>query len=161
LSVFSIKPSPVFLGFRKQKERKQMETTSDRQQTFIRIIRKPNGQACSISEYVRSWKQLIIMPQTAEVANWNWYPVTAAEIINDIRQGVHERINRHLPWFNVQNRYNPDNKPHSRRIHERINRNFERGLIRCNCRWCGHALVQYERHESRFCDAGCLNSFYA
>lgn len=66
----------------------------------MRIIVKPNGRPVAIGEYVRCWRILKTAHPDALAGNWQHFPASASEILSDIRWGLHDRINRHLPWFN-------------------------------------------------------------
>jgi len=62
-------------------------------------ITLPNGKACSLGVYVNAWRKLKKMDTNEEIKGWEWYPVSAGRILRKISYGVHDRINRHLPWF--------------------------------------------------------------
>lgn len=61
------------------------------------LITLPGGRKVTIGEYVRSWKVLKQMVKDgrgrARVAGWNWWDTEAADILRQIRRGVHDRIN--------------------------------------------------------------------
>ncbi len=59
-----------------------------------RVITLPGGRVVTIGEYVRSWRILKTLPPDREVARWTWHPVSAGEILRDIRRGIHDRINQ-------------------------------------------------------------------
>jgi len=64
----------------------------------------PCGNKVTIGAYVRAWKRLLSNDDDSQTFNgWGLFPMTADEILLDIRQGVHDRINRHLPWFKFIN----------------------------------------------------------
>lgn len=56
----------------------------------------PDGRQILLEEYVRSWRILITVSPTRQVAHWSHFPISAGEILTQIRAGIHERINRHI-----------------------------------------------------------------
>jgi hypothetical protein len=64
-------------------------------------ITLPNGRACGIGAYARGWKR--IKEQCADgthweqstVTNWDHFPVSAIDVLRDLRAAMHDRINRH------------------------------------------------------------------
>lgn len=64
----------------------------------------PNGRKVTVGEYTRSWKILKQLPldriiclgnQTTKGA-FSYFPETAQQILERIKFGVHDRINKHL-----------------------------------------------------------------
>ena len=82
-------------------------------------IKLPGGRQVLLCEYLRSWRKLKSLPPQNQVANWEWYPVSAGDILRGISAGIDDRISRHLPWFDTAHRYYAGNPPHSRRIERR------------------------------------------
>ena len=111
------------------------------------VITKPNGHVVTIGEYVRSWKQLLTMPANAEVSDWEWYPVTVASILSDIRRGIFDRINQRgkikVDW--------PE--PCYARIHRELERR-----VAVDCRWCGTKMIYRPVHD-RFCCDSCRHDY--
>jgi hypothetical protein len=60
----------------------------------ILTIRIPNGKSVSVRTYVESWRRLRAMNPESEVEGWEWYPCKVRSILQDMSQGVHDRINR-------------------------------------------------------------------
>ena len=73
-----------------------------------RTITLPNGRAVALGEYVRSWKRLQQLPSSCQVAHWSHFPNTAGQILAEIRFGIHDRINRHLPGYRRTRKWDPD-----------------------------------------------------
>lgn len=111
-------------------------------------IRIPNGKSIPLGVYVSSWKALKSLAPDTEIAGWSWHPVTAADILRELRRGIHDRINRR---GGVVLR-----APKVSRIHRHL-----RARVQHSCRWCGSPLQRYEPEYSRFCDAACARSFRA
>lgn len=64
-----------------------------------RYITLPNGNACSLPTYVKAWRTLKTASPDEEIKGWDHFPTEAHSILRDIRHGVHDRINRHLPGY--------------------------------------------------------------
>lgn len=62
-------------------------------------IRIPGGRSVTIAEYVRSWKILLTVAPGANVPRWGDWGGTAAEVLQEIRAGIHDRINRKDPRY--------------------------------------------------------------
>lgn len=121
----------------------------------------PGGKQIRLSIYLSSWKKLLTLDPHTDIPNWNWYPVSAGRILYEISRGVHDRINQKLPWYSILYRYNPDSEPHARRIRFKLDQLVARGLLKCECRWCGRPLNRYvSNRHNRFCDASCRRSYY-
>lgn len=63
----------------------------------VRLITLPSGRRITIREYVRCWKLLKQMDPNTEVANWEWFPMKARDILRQISEGVQDRINQAIP----------------------------------------------------------------
>lgn len=114
----------------------------------MNTIGLPDGRHILIAEYVRSWRKLLTLPADRWVAGWSHFGITTAgEILADIRRGIHDRINRHLPW--------PHRDFDRMRIRRKLDKQVRRGRLTCQCRWCGQALPRYEHQENRFCEISC------
>lgn len=101
----------------------------------IRVITLPNGKSVSLGCYVKSWQKLLTLHPESTVTGWDHFSTRACEILQAISYGVHDRINRHLPWRN--GRRWQDEAYHAMRtdaIHvneyQRIRHSGCRGLLR-------------------------------
>lgn len=114
----------------------------------MKVIRIPNGQQVTLGQYVRTWKELLAMPTTQEVRDWQWFSVTAGEVLRDISEGVQDRINRRGGIT----------------LRTATNNRLRRLLImhiKCECRWCGQPLASYAAPHERFCTSSCKRDFYS
>lgn len=113
----------------------------------------PGGRHIHLSTYVQSWKRLTTLDPQTSVGNWEWYPLPAGDILGRISRGVHDRINRHLPWF-----------PQLAReldLHRILRKRFQQGRWKCECEWCGQSLAEFQPNKYlRFCDPSCRHSYY-
>jgi len=54
----------------------------------------PNGKSIRTRAYVAAWKTLKTLPPNEQVNGWNWFATHAYWILQSIRAGVHDRVNR-------------------------------------------------------------------
>jgi hypothetical protein len=65
----------------------------------VKVIRLPNGKVCTLPTYTRAWKQLKGCDPNAHIAGFGHFPERAHDVLRALRRGMHDRINRHLPWY--------------------------------------------------------------
>jgi hypothetical protein len=63
------------------------------------VIKIPSGQQVTVSAYVAAWNKLRRMTadqlsHDVPARQWQWFPVSAAEVLSDMRTAMHDRINR-------------------------------------------------------------------
>jgi hypothetical protein len=61
----------------------------------------PNGRACGVQKYCDAWRTLKTMLPTDSVKGWDHFPEKVEVILREIRRGIHDRINRHMPGYGV------------------------------------------------------------
>lgn len=113
-----------------------------------RVIGLPDGRQIRISIFLASWQRIKTLPPDATVNGWNWYPLTAREVLADISRGVLDRIS-------LRSGERRDWRDNSARIEA-----TRRARVQCSCRWCGQPLAQYQQPHARFCDPSCYRSYY-
>jgi len=124
-----------------------------------RVITLPSGRSVTLGEFVRSWRLLQTLPAGRDIdRGWNWYPESAGEILRQISRGVHDRINRHLPWYA---KIVTTSRFEFSRNERQLERAFARGFIRQECRWCGSPMAHRALHHARFCDPSCQRSYHS
>lgn len=64
-----------------------------------RYITLPNGNKCGLPVYVSAWKELKASPLESSIKGWDHFPSQVGDVLRDIRHGVHDRINRHIPAY--------------------------------------------------------------
>lgn len=74
----------------------------------VRVIRLPNGRQVTLSAYVIAWRQLLEMDGTALIRDWDYYPTEARAVLDAMRDGVHDRINRVVPWWGRGRKWESD-----------------------------------------------------
>ena len=65
----------------------------------MRTITLPSGKTITLKTYVASWKTLKTLPPDTQIANWNWFPTSACQILREIHSGIHDRINQSIPYL--------------------------------------------------------------
>jgi hypothetical protein len=59
----------------------------------------PNGRKCSIPSYIASWQRLKTLAYETEIDGWEWYPCPVRDILRQLHDVLHARINRHDPRY--------------------------------------------------------------
>lgn len=54
----------------------------------------PNGKKISLSNYVTAWKRVKKLDPDTYVEGWQWFGTKARFILQDMRAGLHDRINQ-------------------------------------------------------------------
>lgn len=75
-----------------------------------RVIRLPNGKQVGIGAYARAWKKLAAGKYADDdvFRDWDYFPVTADVVLLKMRDGMHDRINRHLPAYGRGRKWSSD-----------------------------------------------------
>ena len=75
---------------------------------MIRAITLPNGRQCSVGVYVKAWRALQRMPQDELVKGFSYDYDSAGYILQRMREGIHDRINRHDRRYGIGRKWSPD-----------------------------------------------------
>lgn len=75
----------------------------------VNTIRLPNGRSVRIATYVNAWRVLRAqlgpghspMHHDSLINGWDHFPTLASDVLRDIRFGLHDRINQHIPGYGV------------------------------------------------------------
>lgn len=118
-------------------------------------ITLPTGKKVRLKEYVKAWRTLLAAPPEREFTGFEWYALSAREILQRFRSGLMDRINRHDPHY----RWNSLSET---RLFKKLDRAVKRGAIVFSCRWCGTRIEakRYLQPFRRFCDTGCRSSYH-
>lgn len=77
-----------------------------------RVVTLPNGRVVGLGGYVAAWRNLKDMDarNLGNLCLVGFYhePETAAYILRKLREGMHDRINRHLPWWEKGRKWKVD-----------------------------------------------------
>jgi len=84
-------------------------------------ITLPSGRRVSVGEYARSWRVLLATPPETQVGGFEWYPMSAAEVLRELRRGMHDRISRHLPWYERGRKWDHDWQRDALQLRSRVN----------------------------------------
>lgn len=75
-----------------------------------RVVILGNRRAVSLGAYVRAWRAVAALPAEQEVKHGltGWWSDTAGSVLRQFRDGLHDRINRHVPGFGRGRKWDPD-----------------------------------------------------
>lgn len=73
-----------------------------------RVITLPNGRAVGLGAYVRAWRLLLTTRPDADIRGFTWHALPAADVLRELRYGLHDRINRHLPGYGRGRKWHHD-----------------------------------------------------
>ncbi|MFO0208024.1 MAG: hypothetical protein ACK54L_18115 [Betaproteobacteria bacterium] len=107
----------------------------------------PGGHRLRWRALTRAWRELKTLPPTTLVSGGNWYPMSAAEILRELRRAVDDCVNQRAGVV--------VREPSPARIQRELQRR-----VRHDCRWCGTPLGRYAAPHLRFCDASYRRSCY-
>lgn len=74
----------------------------------IRYITLPNGRRALLAAYCYSWRQMKQAEPDKPIRGFDLFAMPAADILREIRRGVHDRINRHIPGYGVGRKWDDD-----------------------------------------------------
>jgi hypothetical protein len=74
---------------------------------MIRLITLPNGRRVTLGTYVTAWRSILANPD-ADYPGFDHFPECGWHILVAIRDGLHDRINRHLPHYYKGRKWDPD-----------------------------------------------------
>ena len=86
-----------------------------------RIITLPNGRPVTLGEYAKAWRTLQAAEPAEEYKGFAHTALPAWEILAAIRHGIHDRINRHLPWYDHGRNWDQDRQRHMAMAARNIN----------------------------------------
>lgn len=75
----------------------------------LRCIVLGDGRRVPLRAYVAGWRKALDLPPTVWVpktpSGWGG---TAGDAVREFRDGLHDRINRHLPWYGKGRKWEGD-----------------------------------------------------
>jgi len=74
----------------------------------LRYVTLPNGRKVGLGAYVNAWRALRTMPAGQMVRGFDHFPDEAGRTLARFRDGMHDRINRHLPGYGRGRRWSQD-----------------------------------------------------
>ena len=78
-----------------------------------RVVTLPNGKRCGLGVYVSAWRKLKALPSDAQISGFDHFPDDAGRILRQVRFGMHDRINRHIPGFGRGRKWHQDWQRHA------------------------------------------------
>lgn len=86
-------------------------------------VRLGTGRLIPLGVYVAGWKRCLELPPETPLRRGvtGWWPTTVGETLADLRAGMDDRINRHLPWFGAGRKWQSDFQRHLRLAASAVN----------------------------------------
>lgn len=84
-------------------------------------VRVPRGSLVSLGRYIAAWKALKQLPSGASIAGWDHFPTPASDVLRRMREGLHDRINRRLPWYGQGRKWDAQWQVETMRLAFRVN----------------------------------------
>jgi hypothetical protein len=78
---------------------------------MARYVTLGDGRRISLGHYVRAWRTTLAAPATQRFAGSPCDPLTQCsrdDVLRDYRDGLHDRINRHIPGYGKGRKWSPD-----------------------------------------------------
>lgn len=73
-----------------------------------RYVTLPNGKTCGLGTYTAAWKALLLLPPGRDCEGFGHFPQSAERILRTLRDGLTERINRHIPGYGKGRKWSED-----------------------------------------------------
>jgi len=74
-----------------------------------RYVTLGDGRTIGLGRYVAAWKACLDLPGNTRIGRGvNGWGQTASEALADLRAGMHDRINRHLPGYGRGRKWDDD-----------------------------------------------------
>lgn len=76
----------------------------------MRYVDLGNGKTVSLRAYIRGWKAALELPPKVEVRDCpgTFGPASIEHVLCRLRDGLHDRINRHDPRYGRGRKWDPD-----------------------------------------------------
>ena len=74
-------------------------------------VRIPSGRLVSLGAYVAGWRKVAALAATdpdARVHGWDYFAEDAWRVLRDLRDGMHDRINRHIAGYGIGRKWDAD-----------------------------------------------------
>lgn len=62
-----------------------------------RVIVLANGRSVSLRVYAKAWRELTGLPRDAQIRGFDYFAMSAGAVLDAVREGLMDRINRHIP----------------------------------------------------------------
>ena len=89
----------------------------------MRCIVLGTGQRVTLGEYARAWRACLEAPATATFRSClrDRWPAPRDVVLGQFREGLEERISRHLPWWEQGRNWSSDYEREMRHLADRVN----------------------------------------
>lgn len=75
----------------------------------MRYVTLGDGRAIGLGAYVAAWKHCLVLPPHTRIGRGvNGWGENAGEALANLRYGLHDRINRHIPGFGKGRKWHHD-----------------------------------------------------
>lgn len=75
----------------------------------VRYVSLCDGRKIGLGAYVAAWRQCLALPTKTPIGRGvDGWGQNAGEALHDLRRGLDDRINRHLPWFGRGRKWDSD-----------------------------------------------------
>ncbi len=76
----------------------------------VRCVIIPCGRPVSVRQYAAAWRMVRSLPPDTPIRarQWDHCDTTAGRVLRDMRHGLHDRINRHVPRYGIGRRWEPE-----------------------------------------------------
>lgn len=88
---------------------------------MINTIVLPNGKRTSVSRYVAAWRTIRTLPADTRLPRFGHFPEPAGDILRSMRDGMHDRINRHDSRHGVGRKWSHDWQREALNVAWRVN----------------------------------------
>lgn len=101
------------------------------------------GRSVSLDSYLRAWKQVKCDDPARNYPHGpgSWVPMTAAQILAEMRRGIDDRINRHTPSYGCGRKWSQEWFWNAKRCADQVN------TPRLVVRWVPHDLRKRLEHR--------------
>lgn len=92
-------------------------------QQVIYVAFGASTRAVPIREYVKVWRAVSAAPPGTMYSSslCGWWPATREEVLEQFREGLHARINKHVPGYGVGRHWSPDYQRSLQQVARRVN----------------------------------------
>jgi hypothetical protein len=103
------------------------------------------GRQIGLGRYVAAWKACLTLPPHTHIGRGvDGWGQNAGEALRDLRKGLDDRINRHLPWYGKGRKWDGDWQRSMARAARDLN-----GPPRLILRWLPADLMKVDRFRER------------
>lgn len=89
----------------------------------MKTIYMGNGTTVSLASYIEGWKKALALDQAVMVkaGPGAWWPQSVAQVLEKLRRGMHERINRHVAGYGKGRKWSHEWQAGARQLTDLVN----------------------------------------